>query len=71
MKTYEEKLLEVATAIMPECINTLNTVLMSGHSCREKSPQLAASKMAIRYASTLLSEVHAYSKLFGDERANY
>lgn len=70
-KTYKDKITEVATAIYPTCIETVNTVLMHGQSCGEKTSAIAASKMAVRYAVALLSEINHYYGLSLDDQKEY
>lgn len=72
MSPREEIILEVAKRIYPTCIESVQKVLWSGHSCGEKHPAIAASKMAVRYADELLHQVNVYSKLFTkEEREQY
>ena len=67
----KEELREIATAIYPKCIETLQTVLMRGQSCGEETPQAAAAKMAIRYAAELGKQINIYTALDFNKRKDF
>lgn len=72
VKSSSERREEIAMRIYPVCIETVNQVLMSGRSCGEKNPAIAAAKMAVRYSNELLHQLAEYERIkFTPEAENF
>ena len=71
MKTLTERREEIATAIYPKCIETVEQILWRGKSCGEDTPQKAAAKMAVRYASELIYQLREYEQTPCNERKDF